>query len=92
MTERIKGKVKWFNAVKGYGFISTEDGKDIFFHFSAVQGYGFQPPMEGQAVEFTIEQGPKDLQASNVCLSELAGDPTTDAPPPDAKKKKRKGK
>lgn len=62
-----KGKVKWFDEHKGYGFITPEDGsKDIFVHHSAVQGEGFRTLAEGQAVEFEVTQGPKGAQASNV--------------------------
>ena len=66
MSERIIGTVKWFNGGKGYGFISQENGQDVFVHFSAIQGDGFRSLEEGQKVEFSIEQGPKGLQASNV--------------------------
>jgi cold shock protein len=68
MTERTIGTVKWFNGSKGYGFISREGGEDIFVHFSAIQGDGFRNLNEGQKVEFSIEKGPKGLQASNVVL------------------------
>jgi len=61
-----KGKVKWFNANKGYGFISQENGEDIFVHYSAIQPQGFKTLDEGQAVEFEITQGPKGPQAANV--------------------------
>lgn len=61
-----KGTVKWFNTSKGYGFITQEDGTDIFVHFSAVQGDGFKSLDEGQAVEFEVTQGPKGAQATNV--------------------------
>ncbi len=61
-----RGKVKWFNNSKGYGFIQQEDGTDIFVHFSAIQGEGYKTLEEGQAVEFEITQGPKGLQAANV--------------------------
>ena len=66
MSERIIGTVKWFNGGKGYGFISQEGGQDVFVHFSAIQGDGYRSLEEGQRVEFSIEQGPKGLQASNV--------------------------
>ena len=66
MSERIQGTVKWFNAGKGYGFIEREGGDDVFVHFSALQGDGYRSLDEGQQVEFTIEQGPKGLQAVNV--------------------------
>ena len=66
MSERIVGTVKWFNGNKGYGFISREDGPDVFVHYSAIQMDGYRNLMEGQQVEFTVENGPKGLQASNV--------------------------
>jgi CspA family cold shock protein len=66
MSDRIVGTVKWFNGNKGYGFISREDGPDVFVHFSAIQAEGYRNLMEGQKVEFTVEQGPKGLQAANV--------------------------
>jgi CspA family cold shock protein len=68
MSERVLGKVKWFNSSKGYGFIEREDGDDVFVHFSAIQAEGFRTLKEGQQVEFTIEQGPKGLQAANVVI------------------------
>jgi CspA family cold shock protein len=61
-----KGKVKWFNASKGYGFIEQENGEDVFVHFSAIQSEGYKTLDEGQAVEFEVTQGPKGAQASNV--------------------------
>lgn len=66
MSERVTGKVKWFNASKGYGFIEREGGPDVFVHFSAIQNEGFKTLNEGQEVEFEIEQGPKGLQAAKV--------------------------
>jgi cold shock protein len=66
MNERTTGKVKWFNASKGYGFIEREDGPDVFVHFSAIQSDGFRTLQEGQEVEFSIEEGPKGLQAADV--------------------------
>jgi CspA family cold shock protein len=66
MPERTIGTVKWFNGSKGYGFITREDGPDVFVHYSAIQTDGFRNLTEGQKVEFTIENGPKGLQASNV--------------------------
>ena len=65
-TERVEGKVKWFNAAKGYGFIERDEGEDVFVHYSAISSDGYRSLNEGQSVEFTIEQGPKGLQASNV--------------------------
>ena len=61
-----QGIVKWFNDQKGYGFITPEDGKDVFVHHSAIQGDGFKSLAESQKVEFNIEQGPKGEQATNV--------------------------
>jgi len=61
-----KGTVKWFNAEKGFGFISREDGDDVFVHFSAIQGDGFKSLEEGQQVEFEVVQGDRGLQAANV--------------------------
>ncbi len=61
-----KGTVKWFNSTKGYGFISSTTGDDVFVHFSAVQGDGYKTLEEGQEVEFEITQGEKGPQATNV--------------------------
>jgi cold shock protein len=66
MDKRITGTVKWFNASKGYGFIERQDGPDVFVHFSAIEAEGFRTLQEGQQVEFSIEQGPKGLQAASV--------------------------
>ena len=66
MTERETGTVKWFNAGKGYGFISREAGEDVFVHYSAIEEEGFRSLDEGQQVEFSVEQGPKGLQATHV--------------------------
>ena len=68
MSERIVGTVKWFNGTKGFGFIEREGGTDVFVHFSAIQGDGYRNLMEGQKVEFNVEQGPKGPQASNVTM------------------------
>lgn len=65
---RTNGTVKWFNAEKGYGFISREDGDDIFVHYSEIQGNGYKSLEEGQKVEFEVTQGRKGLQASNVTV------------------------
>ncbi|GMK45654.1 MULTISPECIES: cold-shock protein [Paenibacillus] len=62
----MKGTVKWFNAEKGYGFISVENGEDVFVHYSSIQGDGFKSLEEGQSVEFEITQGNRGAQASNV--------------------------
>ena len=61
-----QGTVKWFNAEKGYGFITREDGSDVFVHFSAIQGEGYKSLEEGQHVTFDVEEGQRDLQAANV--------------------------
>ena len=66
--ERFVGTVKWFNATKGFGFIGREGGEDVFVHFSSVQMEGYKRLEENQKVEFSVEQGPKGLQASNVVL------------------------
>jgi CspA family cold shock protein len=66
MSDRVNGTVKWFSASKGYGFIEREGGPDVFVHFSAITMEGFRTLREGQKVEFTLEQGPKGLQAANV--------------------------
>jgi CspA family cold shock protein len=66
MEEWQIGTVKWFNASKGYGFIARDGADDVFVHFSAIQTAGFRTLEEGQRVEFSVEQGPKGLQASNV--------------------------
>ena len=62
----VKGKVKWFSNQKGYGFITPENGKDVFAHHSAIQGDGYKSLEEGQEVEFEIKEGPKGEQAANV--------------------------
>ncbi len=68
MSDRYRGTVKWFNTVKGYGFIGRDDGEDVFVHFSAIQMDGYRKLEEGQQVEFSIEAGPKGLQAANVVM------------------------
>ncbi len=61
-----KGTVKWFNPKKGYGFLTSEDGKEVFVHFSSIQGEGFKSLREGDEVEFEITEGEKGEQATNV--------------------------
>ncbi len=61
-----KGKVKWFSNQKGYGFITSEDGKDVFVHYSAISGEGYKTLEEGQEVSFEVTQGPKGEQATSV--------------------------
>ena len=68
MSERTVGTVKWFNASKGYGFITRENGPDVFVHYSAIQAEGFRNLEEGQKVEFDVEQGNKGPQAANVTI------------------------
>jgi len=65
-----KGKVKWFNSEKGYGFIEAEDGKDVFVHFSAITMEGYKALEEGQLVQFEVIEGEKGAQAANVSLFE----------------------
>ncbi len=60
------GTVKWFNSSKGYGFITREEGDDLFVHFNAIVGEGYKSLEEGDQVEFEVERGPKGLQATNV--------------------------
>ena len=62
----VKGTVKWFSDHKGYGFITSDTGSDVFVHFSAISGDGFKSLEEGQEVQFEVEQGPKGEQARNV--------------------------
>jgi CspA family cold shock protein len=66
MSERLAGTVKWFNASKGFGFISRDGGEDVFVHHSAIQSEGYRQLEEGQRVEFEVETGPKGLKAVNV--------------------------
>ena len=68
MSERETGTVKWFNEAKGYGFIGREDGEDVFVHFSAIQMDGYRKLEAEQRVEFSVEEGPKGLSATNVKL------------------------
>jgi CspA family cold shock protein len=64
-----KGVVKWFNEKKGYGFLSQEDGDDVFVHYTSIKGDGFKTLKEGDAVEFEVQEGPKGPQAVNVIVS-----------------------
>ena len=64
--EMAKGTVKWFNESKGFGFITSEDGSDVFVHYSSIQGNGFKSLAEGDSVSFDTENGPKGLKAVNV--------------------------
>lgn len=69
MSKTTTGTVKWFNETKGFGFIEQQSGPDVFAHFSAITSSGFKTLTEGQAVEFSVTQGPKGPQAENiVCL------------------------
>jgi CspA family cold shock protein len=68
MSDREIGTVKWFNNGKGYGFIEREEGDDLFVHYTAIQADGYRSLEEGQQVEFTVEQGPKGLQAAQVTI------------------------
>ena len=68
MNDRIVGKVKWFNASKGYGFIERQGGSDVFVHYTAIQTEVYRTLQEGQEVEFVIEQGAKGLQAAKVTI------------------------
>ncbi len=62
----MTGTVKWFNSEKGYGFVTTEDGADIFVHFTAIQGDGFKTLDEGQKIEFDVVEGDRGPQAANI--------------------------
>ena len=66
MDERLVGTVKWFNARKGYGFIGRDGGEDVFVHFSAIRMDGYRRLDQGQNVVFSIEEGPKGIQAAEV--------------------------
>ena len=66
MADRTRGIVKWFTVTKGYGLIGRREGEDVFVHFSAIEMDGFRKLIEGQRVEFEVQQSPKGLQANNV--------------------------
>ncbi len=68
MADRETGVVKWFNATKGFGFIQREGAPDLFVHFSAIRGNGYRSLEEGQSVEYTVAQGQKGLQATDVVV------------------------
>lgn len=68
MSERVTGTVKWFNAAKGFGFLSQVDGPDVFVHYSAIQSSGYRSLEEGQAVEFSVVNGPKGPAAADVVM------------------------
>ena len=70
MSDRITGTVKWFNNTKGFGFISQENGPDVFVHYSKIRSDGYKTLNEGQKVEFSVEQGAKGLQAVDVTVAE----------------------
>lgn len=66
MSDRVTGTVKWFNNAKGFGFITRDEGEDVFVHFRSIQGDGYKTLDEGQVVEFNLTQGPKGFQAEEV--------------------------
>ncbi|WP_027873698.1 cold-shock protein [Spongiibacter marinus] len=66
MSDRVTGTVKWFNNAKGFGFITRNEGEDVFVHFRSIQGDGYRTLDEGQNVEFKLVEGPKGLQADDV--------------------------
>ena len=66
MSDRVSGTVKWFNNAKGFGFITHNEGSDVFVHFRSLRGEGYRTLDEGQTVEFTLVDGPKGLQAEDV--------------------------
>ena len=68
MSERKIGTGKWFNNGKGYGFLAQENGSDVFVHYTAIRSEGYRSLQEGQRVEFSVEQGPKGLQAKDVII------------------------
>jgi CspA family cold shock protein len=74
MVDRESGVVKWFNDAKGYGFITRDNGGDVFVHYSAILGVGFRSLSEGQRVEYEVGEGTKGLQAQNVYIVGSIGD------------------
>ena len=66
MADRVTGTVKWFNNAKGFGFITRDEGDDVFVHFRSIQGDGYKTLDEGQLVEFSLTEGPKGFQAEEV--------------------------
>ncbi|MCW5852021.1 MAG: cold shock domain-containing protein [Anaerolineae bacterium] len=68
MSDRVTGTVKWFNAAKGFGFLSQANGPDVFVHYSAIQANGYRSLEEGQAVEFSVVNGPKGPAAADVVM------------------------
>jgi cold shock protein len=84
---RSTGTVKWFNDAKGFGFITTSSGEDVFVHFSAIQAQGFRSLPEGASVEFDLVQGPKGLQAQSVTVAAEAAtlNPSARSSPPAAR-------
>ncbi|KAA3614810.1 MAG: cold shock domain-containing protein [Calditrichaeota bacterium] len=68
MSERVTGTVKWFDVKKGFGFLTREGEKDVFVHYSAIQGDGYKKLEDGQAVEFTLVEGAKGLEASELTV------------------------
>lgn len=73
----VEGKVKWFNPRKGYGFIATDDGRDVFVHFSSIAADGFKTLDEGDMVLFDVVEGEKGLRATNVVLKGLSEEQTS---------------
>lgn len=69
----LDGKVKWFNPRKGYGFIATDDGRDIFVHYSSISGDGYKTLIEGDDVTFDVVEGEKGLRAENVVAKSASG-------------------
>ena len=74
MVKRESGKVKWFDAKKGYGFISRKEGDDVFVHYTAIEGQGYRVLKDDQEVEFNVVQGKKGLEARNLSITEEEND------------------